>query len=270
MKRYIDLIFKRLKIQLYLFLSAAILGALLGVLFLYPLYDFIYFHEHGVENVSSLDYVYERLVKSLQGQTPVKTWFLAKVGIVFGVILAWVYGKLHKKLAQIEKLTDELQRDLKSTIQQGEGSLLEFKSSFRWDYQQSCVNKNLESVIIKTLAGFLNSEVGGTLLIGVADDGEILGLEKDFATLRRKDCDGYEQLLMTTVSAYLGANFCQYIQVLFHLTNECYVCRLIVSPSPYPVFAKQNKDTRFYLRAGGGTRELNVEDASVFISKRWA
>ncbi len=252
-----------------LFLSAAVIGALVGVLLFYPLYDFIYFHEHGVEEKSAFEYVSGRLIMSLQGQTPIKTWFLAKVGIVFGVFLAWVYGKLHSKLAQIERLKEELQRDLKSTIQQGEGSFLEFKSSFRWDYQQSCTNKNLENVVIKTLAGFLNSNTGGTLLIGVADDGEILGLEKDFDSLRRKDCDGYEQLLMTTITSNLGANFCQYIQVLFHFLDEKYVCRLIVIPSSHPVFVKQNKDTKFYLRAGGGTRDLNVKDATTYISKRW-
>ena len=252
-----------------LYLSAAFIGAIAGVLIFYPLYDFVYFHEHGVENISAFNYISGRFIESLQGHTPIKTWFIAKVGIVFGIVLAWIYGKLHKKLAQIEQLTEELQRDLKSTIQQGEGPLLEFKSSFRWDYQQACTNKNLQTVVIKTLAGFLNSHTGGTLLIGVADDGEILGLEEDFKTLRRKDCDGYEQLMMTTIASSLGANFCQYIQVLFHVIDEKYVCRLIVIPSPYPVFFKQNKDAKFFLRTGGGTRDLNIEDATDFIAQRW-
>jgi len=269
MKRYINLILKVLTLQLRLYLSAALIGALTGVLIFYPLYDFIYYHEHGVENTSSFDYIYGRLVESLQGHTPIKTWFLAKVGIVFGLVLAWIYGQLHRKLAQIEQLTDELQRDLKSTIQQGEGPLLEFKSSFRWDYQQECTNKNLETAVIKTLAGFMNSYTGGTLLIGVTDEGEILGLENDFKTLRRKDTDGYEQLLMTTISSTLGTSFCQHIHVLFHLIDEKYACRIIITPSPYPVFFKQNKDAKFYLRTGGGTRDLNIQDATDYISQRW-
>jgi len=269
MKRYVGLLLRRLKLQIKLYVSAAFIGAIAGVLVFYPLYDFVYYHEHGVENVSAFNYITERFIASLQGNTPVKTWFIAKVGIVFGIILAWIYRKLHIKLAQIEKLTEELQRDLKPTIQQGEGPLLEFKSSFRWDYHQQSSNKNLEVAVIKTLAGFLNSDTGGTLLIGVSDDGEVLGLDEDFKTLRRKDSDGYEQLLMTTISTSLGAVFCQYVHVMFHQVDEKSVCRLIVNPSLHPVFFKQNKETKFYLRSGGGTRDLNIEDATDFIAHRW-
>jgi len=269
MKRYIALLCRRLSLQARLYLSAAFIGAIVGVLVFYPLYDFVYFHEHGVEESSAFNYITGRFIESLQGNTPIKTWFIAKVGIVFGIILAWIYSKLHLKLAQIEHLSEELQRDLKSTIQQGEGPLLEFKSSFRWDYQQLSNNNNLGMAVIKTLAGFLNSYTGGTLLIGVADDGKILGLEEDFKTLRKKNSDGYEQLLMTSVSSSLGANFCQYVHVMFHLVDGLYVCRLIVNPSPHPVFCKQNKETKFYLRTGGGTRNLNIEDATDFISERW-
>lgn len=269
MKRYVKLIFRLIQMQLKLYLSAAFAGAIVGVLVIYPLYDFIYYHEHGMKEISAFDYIYGRLIDSLQGYTPEKTWFLAKVGIVFGIILAWVYGKLHYKLAQIQQLTDELQRDLKLMILQGEGPQLEFKSSFRWDHQQSCTNKNLEMVVMKTLAGFLNSYTGGTLLLGVADNGEILGLSEDFKTLRRKNSDGYEQLLMATISATLDARFCQHINVLFHLLDKKYVCRLIVTPAPYPAFLKQNKEAKFYLRTGGGTRDLNIESATDYISQRW-
>lgn len=270
MKRYIALLFRLFKMQFRLYLSAAFIGGIVGVLVFYPLYDFVYFHEHGVENMTAFDYISGRFIESLQGHTPIKTWFIAKVGIVFGVVLAWVYGRLHKKLSQIEQLSAELQRDLKATILQGEGPLLEFKSSFRWDYQQACTNKNIEIAVIKTLAGFMNSYTGGTLLIGVADDGEILGLENDFKTLRRKDSDGYEQLLMTMIASSIGVRYCQYIHVMFHRVEEHYVCRLIVNPSAHPVFFKQNKDARFFLRAGGGTRDLNIEDATNYISQRWS
>ncbi|MFW5444365.1 MAG: hypothetical protein ACKE51_08680 [Methylococcaceae bacterium] len=109
--------------QLRLYFLAALIGGVVGVLVFYPLYDFVYYHEHGVENMTAFDYISGKLVVSLQGHTPIKTWFIAKVGIVFGLILAWVYGKLHKKLAQIEQLTAELQRDLKASIRQGEGPL---------------------------------------------------------------------------------------------------------------------------------------------------
>ena len=60
------------------------------------------------------------------------------------------------------------------------GSCLEFKSSFRWDLKQSCTNRQLENIVLKSLARFLNSHHGGTLF-----DGWIVGLENDFKTLKK-------------------------------------------------------------------------------------
>ena len=269
MKRYLLFMLQFFKQQTILYVSAAIIGGLAGIFIFYPLYDFIYFHEHGVANPFVVDYVLERLMGSLQGETPKKTWFLARVGMVFGLILAWFYGKLHQRLQSIERLRAELSRDLKTTIQQGESSLLEFKSSARWDFKESRINRILETVIIKTLAGFLNSSTGGTLLIGVADDGGIIGLQQDLDTLKRKDADGYEQMIITLISTNLGADLCQHIQVLFHRIDGKKICRLIISPSPHPVFFKQKNDSKFYLRTGGGTRDLNIQEATEFISHRW-
>ena len=53
-------------------------------------------------------------------------------------------------------------------------------TTLRWDLKEAGVNKKLEEVIIKTIAAFANSQ-GGTLLIGVADDGDVIGLEPDIS-----------------------------------------------------------------------------------------
>ena len=42
---------------------------------------------------------------------------------------------------------------------------------------------------------------GGLLVIGVADDGTPLGLDRDLATLGRKDLDGFQQTLVTVLSS---------------------------------------------------------------------
>ena len=53
------------------------------------------------------------------------------------------------------------------------------------DMNQGRVNPKLEDVIIKSIAAFSNGE-GGLLLIGVADDGSIIGLEGDFSSLKKQ------------------------------------------------------------------------------------
>ena len=124
----------------------------------------------------------------------------------------------------------ELDKDIPSIIQQGEGPFLEFKSTFRWDIEQSRTNRLLEGVVVKSLAGFLNSLQGGTLLIGVADNGEIIGLEHDYQTLKKQNQDGFEQVIMTAIATNLGADLCSHISILFHVLDKKTICRLIVSP----------------------------------------
>jgi len=58
----------------------------------------------------------------------------------------------------------------------GEHQFAEFKSSFVWDYYQQRANKALHVPVMKTVVAFLNSS-GGYLLIGVSDDGQVLGLD---------------------------------------------------------------------------------------------
>ena len=67
----------------------------------------------------------------------------------------------------------------------GENTTVEFKSSLRWDRRQEHVNKGLERAVIKTLAGFLNAEKGGTLLVGVDDAGGAVGIAVDYNTLKK-------------------------------------------------------------------------------------
>ncbi len=77
------------------------------------------------------------------------------------------------------------QQEIEALIKAGESATVEFKSSARWDMRQNKLNKELEQVIVKTVAGFLNTE-GGTLLIGVDDGGIIVGLQHDYQTLGKK------------------------------------------------------------------------------------
>ena len=64
-------------------------------------------------------------------------------------------------------------------IAEGEHENLEFKQTLRWDVEQRRHNKMLEEVAVKSIASFANGN-GGILLIGVRNDGDIVGLDPDF------------------------------------------------------------------------------------------
>ncbi len=77
-------------------------------------------------------------------------------------------------------------------IAAGESETIEFKSTARVNLHTGEADPKTEHVIVKTVCGLLNHE-GGTLLIGVADDGQILGIEPDLRTFGAKgNTDGYE------------------------------------------------------------------------------
>src|SRR3712207_6558701 len=97
----------------------------------------------------------------------------------------------------------ERERWLRGLIAQGEGPTVEYKSSLRWDYRESRVNRDLTKVAVRTLAAFLNAQ-GGTLLIGVDDEGNVLGLEADIACLQKKSLDGFELTLRSAIANHLG------------------------------------------------------------------
>src|SRR5207302_6006398 len=50
-------------------------------------------------------------------------------------------------------------------LERGEGPNLEFKSTLEWDLRESCPNPVLRQSSLKTIAAFLNSRFGGTLII---------------------------------------------------------------------------------------------------------
>ena len=78
--------------------------------------------------------------------------------------------------------------DIDALIAGGETKTVEFKSTLRFNLHRKELDKEMELEALKTVAAFLNSRVGGTLTIGVADDGEPVGIRRD--NFRNKDAMG--------------------------------------------------------------------------------
>lgn len=150
-------------------------------------------------------------------------------------------------------------------IASGESLGVEFKSSARWDYQRKQVNKDLELVIVKTIAALMNSD-GGTLLIGVADNGTVLGLEPDYSTIGKKNADAYENWLMTRLLESIGRDRTRLIRVSFHRIEGREICRVDVERSRRPVFIED----RLFVRAGNSTRELTPRETADYCREHFS
>jgi len=153
-------------------------------------------------------------------------------------------------------------------IGQGESAELEFKSTVRWDLREGKKNTDLEGVIRLTVAGFLNAH-GGTLLIGVADDGSIIGLQHDYKTFKKTSRDGFELFLTELLLGAMGKDIATSIRTTFHEVDDKDVCRMTVAKGPRPVFLKEGNDEVFYLRAGNSTRRLSTREAVDYCKARW-
>jgi hypothetical protein len=155
-------------------------------------------------------------------------------------------------------------------IAAGESARLEFKSSARWDVKLLQVNKTLEHVVVKTIASFMNSD-GGTLLIGVADGGEILGLAPDFQTLgSRANADAFENWLTTRLLEAIGRDRIRLLRVSFQTIEGKTVCRVDVDRSSRPVYLTEaNGAEKFWVRMGNSTRDLSISEAHAYVDEHF-
>ena len=247
------------------------LGALIGVFILHPLTMVIYWYEANstvAQHLPTLNGIFTNIAASFSWEMSLMAFVFTFIGAGVGFTFWFYHTKLDFKERIINILANELERDIHSLIERGESETLEFKSSARWDYQKKTINRALEMVIIKTLAGLMNNK-GGNLLIGISDSGEALGLRHDYASLRKKNRDGYEQFIIGLISTHLGADLCVNASVFFQNFSSEEICRVVVAPSVYPVYSKNGEKTQFFLRTGSGTRELNVKEAFEYITHHW-
>lgn len=173
------------------------------------------------------------------------------------------------KLKSSQKRIQDFQaHDWDVIIKKGESDTIEFKSSLRYDYRQECTNKKLELVIAKTVSAFLNSD-GGILFIGVDDDGNTLGLEKDYSSLQKKNSDGFILALTNIINISLGKKCHHFINAHIVSLNDRDICIVSVEKSDTPVFFGKGDKEEFYIRAAASSQPLGLRETHEYIETHW-
>ena len=152
----------------------------------------------------------------------------------------------------------------------GESKTLEFKATLRWNLKEDRLDdKAVTHAVLKTIAAFLNTE-GGDLLIGVADNGSIVGIERD----QLDTDDKFMRHLAQVVRNGLGDRASTCIDPKTQIVQGKTVCVVSCQRSPEPVFLKwkgmeKSKDGDLYVRSGPGSVTLAPESAVQYIQARF-
>jgi hypothetical protein len=152
-------------------------------------------------------------------------------------------------------------------INKGECETVEFKSSLSWDIRKMQYSKELKIVIARVVASFMNSK-GGILLVGVADDKTILGLEMDLARLH-DSLDQFELTFTELINTYIGKSRRPFIELKFEKIDDKQIAVVRVAKSPRPVYVRYNGKEEFCIREGNSTQTLGVSEANDYIRDNW-
>ena len=147
-------------------------------------------------------------------------------------------------------------RTVDELVANDEDFAVEFKSTARWDLRESCKSKAIEDAVVKSVAGFLNTD-GGTLLIGIGPDREAVGLEHDVPLVRPKNADGFVNWLTTHLISALGHTPVTRTRARIATYQGREICRVDVAPSASQIWARTSKADRvFFVRMNNSTRAL--------------
>lgn len=166
---------------------------------------------------------------------------------------------------------DDRPASVAELLEAGESSTVEFKASARYNRHTSQRDEAVEHAIVKSVAGFLNGE-GGTILIGVDDAAMPVGLDNDYALLKKRDRDGFELWLTDLLHNHLGAGAVTRVDCAFTVEGGHEICRLDVSSATQPVFLNipgKPRSDDFYVRINNSTRRLTTTEFLAYRNQRW-
>lgn len=149
-------------------------------------------------------------------------------------------------------------------IQAGETEHVEFKSSLRYNNYTKKKDAAIEHAILKTIAGFMNAE-GGTLLIGVNDEGELLGLKSDqFA-----NSDKMMLHLTKLIGDRIGKIHNQFVNLSVEEIRGKEVFRVDCEAATEPAYLTQGSSDHFYVRTGPSTINMPLRKVYDYINMRF-
>jgi predicted HTH transcriptional regulator len=190
-------------------------------------------------------------------------------GILIAIVVLLFFGR--ELLKHGKRIT--VQEALKS----GESLTVEFKSTFQWDVRQEKPNDEMILETLKSIAGFLNAK-GGQLFIGIEEDKKnekifLRGIHDDLK-LNGDSKDNLKLKLSNYIFDRIVPEFSDDIEDYFEKAlgpdgqdQEAWV--IAVKSAREPAFVQWHGQTKFYVRQGPRTSDLDTQSTWHYIKNKW-
>lgn len=176
-----------------------------------------------------------------------------------GILFTIVYVKNFNKVKFIP-LTSEV---VKQMIIKGESDLLEFKSTVRTNLKAGKPGKEIELAWLKSVVAFCNTE-GGTILIGVNDSGDILGLEADGF----QNDDKCLLHIQNLIGEHVGVEYLSYVRFRLLEMEDKKILAVQCIPLKRIMLLKSSGKEQFYVRSGPSSIELPMSKVLEYVNDR--
>lgn len=174
------------------------------------------------------------------------------------------------------RLEAEVQTEIgamRAIMKSGEDDKAEFKASVIWDTFQDKHNLVMRDEVLKEVCAFLNSE-GGTILCGVDDDGNLLGLAKDIKHAGNKDKLG--MVITNALGDLLKPNPVELVKMKFIEIDGETILRIQVQGDPkhrYESPSTKKEDAgknipKTHVRIHATAKALDVGEAIAWWNRR--
>lgn len=160
-------------------------------------------------------------------------------------------------------------RSLEQLLDSGEGHTVEYKETLCHNTRQDDVpEKAIVAEVLRAVVGFWNAS-GGSVVIGVADDGTVPGIERDVA--RFKSRDKFERFLSAKLNSVMTVSHAAKVRLRYGTHGESTVCILDVPAGSEPLFSSSDalaKDVLF-VRQNATTQTLAGRDLIGYCTSHW-
>lgn len=134
-----------------------------------------------------------------------------------------------------------------------EGGTQEFKTSIVYPPENGGQpDQRIQTLnVLRGVCAFLNSTTGGTLYLGVNDQGYIVGLQNDMKYFNYQSLDSYMRFIQDQAKQYFGIDTLPYLKINAEYDGQVVAIR--VSPHPYRVVELAGEA---YLRINAESRTM--------------